>query len=336
MIEQLPFRKWEKFILISELVLLLGVFLVFTLLSVQGYQIYHNNPLNLSDYELVWGDEFDGTSLDTSKWKINNMESDQGLRRAAKYSSNAVIVQDGNLILRTTYNDQGPFPGWQTGWVESSKVAAGVTGEANYEGFNAKYGYFEMRGIAPKSVGIWSAFWMMPDDNIAFTAQDTPNTATDGCEIDIMESPYLYLGNFAGNKVTHVLHSDYYGEEVGLKSSHSATYYLKKMYSEYHTYGVEWTPEYMAFYLDGYLTWKTDYTYYDTKLQKNIAMSVPQVAEYLILSVEVAGTNDQKELKPGYLQDGTPFWCGNPEVNKKDQNYDFIIDYVHVYQKKVA
>ncbi|MDR0832476.1 MAG: glycoside hydrolase family 16 protein [Bacillales bacterium] len=318
----------QKIIIGVEILVLFAVVLTFSLISLQGRRIPNKSSIDLSTFELSWSDEFD--TLDTTKWKINNMDDDNNLRRAGYYHSEAVKVSDGNLIITTEYKDNA----WWTGWVETS-TAYGDFGSENYEGFSTTYGYFEVRAIAPKAVGIWSAFWMMPDNNNSFSDNDEQFTATDGCEVDIMESPYLYLGDFVGNKVTHVLHADSFTDN--LKSSSSPTYYVEDMYSTFHRYGLEWNENEMIFYIDGYETWRTNFIYRDADGKEHI-LNVPQVAEYLILSVEVAGTNENVagnvKINEGLNLDGSAFWSGNPNKNNKDKSYDFVVDYVRVYKKK--
>ena len=63
-------------------------------------------------------------------------------------------------------------------------------------------------------------------------------------------------------------------------------------------------------------------------------LGVSQVKEYIILSVEAGGYSEKDgTLVPGKNEDGTDYWCGDPMSNDKDKYYDFVIDYVRVYQK---
>jgi hypothetical protein len=93
----------------------------------------------------------------------------------------------------------------------------------------------------------------------------------------------------------------------------------------------------MTFYIDGFQTWKTNYIYRDSKGQEHV-LSVPKVDEYLILSVEVAGTNEiidgNIKINEGFNLDGTPYWNGNPKKNDNTKSYDFLVDYVRVYKRK--
>ncbi len=291
--------------------------------------------LKQGNYELVFEDNFDGDSLDTSKWKAG-YDGENHVRRAAyvETTPDTLFVKDGTLTIRTHYKTDGQYgEGWYTSWVESATnpnkghVAAM---QENYEGFSAKYGYFEARCIAPPCEGIWSAFWLMPDEGTGMTSEDVMGTGTDGVEIDIMESPWYYTGFFKRNANMHVLHGDGY---ANTKSQKSDSIRVSNMYSEFHTYGVMWTPEEYVFYIDGKETWRTPH------IVDDVTLGVSQVKQYMLLTVEVGGYMDEDgNLHPGKAlnADGTEseYWCGDASRNDKNKNYDFIIDYVRVYQVK--
>ena len=291
--------------------------------------------LKQGNYELVFEDNFDGDSLDTSKWKAG-YDGENHVRRAAyvETTPDTLFVKDGTLTIRTHYKTDGQYgEGWYTSWVESATnpnkghVAAM---QENYEGFSAKYGYFEARCIAPPCEGIWSAFWLMPDEGTGMTSNDVMNTGSDGVEVDIMESPWYYSGFFNRNSNMHVLHGDGY---ANTKSQKSDSIRVSNMYSEFHTYGVMWTPEEYVFYIDGKETWRTPH------IVDDVTLGVSQVKQYMLLTVEVGGYMDEDgNLHPGKAlnADGTEseYWCGDASRNDKNKNYDFIIDYVRVYQVK--
>ena len=316
---------------------LLAVFAAFTLSACTGAvdvpeEKTISSVLEAGGYELVFSDEFDGDSVDYTKWKTGYTG---GVRRAAYYedSEDTLFVKDGTLTIRTLYKDGQYGEGWYTSWVESATnpnkghVAAM---QENYEGFSAKYGYFEARCIAPPCEGIWSAFWLMPDEGTGMTSEDVMGTGTDGVEIDIMESPWYYTGFFKRNANMHVLHGDGY---ANTKSQKSDSIRVSNMYSEFHTYGVMWTPEEYVFYIDGKETWRTPH------IVDDVTLGVSQVKQYMLLTVEVGGYMDEDgNLHPGKAlnADGTEseYWCGDASRNDKNKNYDFIIDYVRVYQVK--
>ena len=284
--------------------------------------------LEKGGYELVWGDEFDGDEIDYTKWRVGYKG---GMRRAGYYldTPDAVFVNDGALTIRTRYLEDGLYgPGWYTSWVDSATADTagnGIVHSEDYQGFSGKYGYYEIRCITPPSYGIWSAFWMMPDGDAAgMSADDVKGTGEDGLEVDIMESPYMYVD---GSYNVHVVHGEGYTDT---RSDRSDTYEVPGMYTQYHTYGVLWTEEEYVFYIDGRETWRTSYS------PDGETLGVSQVEQYLLLTVEVGGyQSEDGAMHPGVtLEDGVevPFWCGNPDDNDKTKAYDFIIDYVRVYQ----
>ena len=276
-------------------------------------------------YKLVFADEFDGDGVDYTNWRTGYQTPS---RRAAYYedSADTLFVSDGVLTIRTLWKDGQYGEGWYTSWLETSTRpdGEGITHSENYEGFSAKYGYFEVRCIAPPTIGIWSAFWLMPDEGTGMGPDDVMGTGADGVEIDVLESHGTYASS-GKESVQHVVHGDGYTDT---KSDKSDRYKVPDMYSEFHTYGVLWTEEEYVFFIDGAETWRTRHTV------DGQTLGVSEVNEYMILSVEVGGhTAEDGTLVEGKEVDGSKSWCGNPAKNDKSKHYDFVIDYVRVYQK---
>lgn len=282
-----------------------------------------SGELELTGYELTFEDNFDGDSFNTEYWRYPYAE--EGVRKGGYWVNDAVSVHDGNLYITTDYREDGQFgPGWYSGCIETSVETYGgdETGAAEgHKGFSQTHGYFEVRCKVPEIVGSWAAFWMMPDSNFK---NDTFGTGEDGAEIDIFESADAYLTNKRlHNSITHAIHIDGYGEE--LKSLGSDYYYIKDLYEDYHTYGLLWTPDEYVFYVDGHETWRT---------QDKVG-TVAQVSHYMMLSMEVGGgTDDNGNPIPGKDKDGNIWWCGDVTTNDQTKKYDFVVDYVRVYQKQ--
>lgn len=309
-------------------VVLIAAFIVATMSSCsQAIDIPEEKTLEKAleegGYKLVFEDDFNGNSIDYTKWKTGYKSPS---RRAGYYedSADTLFVSDGNLTIRTLYKDGQFGEGWYTSWIETATKdsSAAVKRSEDYQGFSSKYGYFEVRCIAPPCEGIWSAFWLMPDEGPGMSADDVIGTGADGVEIDVMESPWKAFKNDKETNV-HVLHGDGYS---ATKSEKSPMYHVPDMYSEFHTYGVMWTEEEYVFYIDGVETWRTKHTV------NGETLGVSEVKEYMLLTVEVAGyTAEDGTLVAGLNEDGTPYWCGDPMKNDKSKYYDFVIDYVKVY-----
>lgn len=281
--------------------------------------------IDMSRFELTFEDNFDGDTLDRTKWNFG-FEVEEGKvsskRKGGFWSQDGAIVQDGNLILRTDWRENGENGvGWYSGAV---MTRTDVVGENLFE---QQYGYFETRCKTPLFYGGWCAFWLMPYDGFAEEhanqlSDKHLNTGVDGTEIDIFETPFAYLGR-RGSVINHAVHYDGYRDY--LKSASKVNIKVSDLYTEYHTYGFEWTADYYKFYVDSRLTWEvgTDgYTKNGKRVSHNI---ISQVKEYMLLSFEVVSPD---------AEGNTVGWCGDPEKNDKSKNYDFAIDYVRVYQFK--
>lgn len=258
------------------------------------------NEIDLSNMELVFEDDFD-TKIDKSTWDTTAPTPE---RRGGYWDPDQCFVKDGNLIIRTEYKKDGKYgAGWYTGTCRSKDLK------------EFKYGYYEVRCKVPPAQGLWSAFWMTCD-----SMSDVTDGGKNGCEIDIMESPYYNDPKMSAEKyrntTMHTLHIDGYGKEH--KSRMSKHYQVQNdMYNEFNTYGLLWTEDEYVFYINGKETWRTSW-------------GVSQVPEYLWLSVEIAG--ETGTANPSNPNNKYTF-AGEIEKNEnKTTPYDFEVDYVRVYQ----
>ncbi len=266
--------------------------------------------LNLEErFTLEWEDEFEGDTLDTTKWD-NNQSVDTlhwgPIRKGGYWHKDMIEVRDGNLVIKTEYKEE-PLEGNTFG--SPDKYGEGYyTGMvATYGKAEFLYGYFECRAILPKSTGMWSAFWMM---NGGVYNQD--GSGQDGTEVDIFESMY-YKDEWwgAGDSVVCGIHFDGYD---GMHQGYSiGRWFVNNPYEEYNTYGVEWTPEEYIFYVNG------------VECGRLSQGGVSQNPEYLILSCEIAGQNGVAYAD----RHGT-----GPISLKKGETAEFIVDYVKVYSHK--
>ena len=213
--------------------------------------------LDVSDYRIVFDEEFDGASLNEAVWSPHEPDS---VRKGGYWCFDQASVGDGCLTIRTEYKEDGKFgAGWYT---------AGVS---TRNSFMYNYGYYECRCKLPKGQGLWSAFWLM-NPNVG----NTDYTATDGAEIDIFESPYYYLGGTLKNKVTHNVHYNGYGLETRY-SNVGITSIANDPYENFNTYGLLWTPDCYIFYVNG------------KEVGRSAFGGVSTQPEYMILSCEVDG-----------------------------------------------
>ena len=250
-----------------------------------------NSTVDLSKFTLVLEDEFEGSRLNSRIWNHH----DQGPRRGGYWDDSQVEVRDGNLVIKTSYNEDGEYgPGYYSACVASDYL------------FEQTYGYFECRCILPAAEGLWSAFWLMNKQ----VGKDG-NPGTNGTEIDIFESPHWYRGKTGrdNSMVTSNLHWGGYSFQTKYRNVTIAK--ANNPYEEYNTYGLEWNKDGYIFYINGVETGRSS------------AGGVSQVPEYMMLSVEVDGVVSE------------PYhgWSGNIKNNKDGVlPAEFVVDYVRVYQ----
>lgn len=272
--------------IVNLIILIVSVFLLFVRIPYQGA----GNELDLTGMTLRLSEEFDGDRLNPAVWD----DFSGGVRKGGYWEKDQAFVQDGNLIIRTEYKDDGRFgPGYYTMGIRSKSV------------FEQRYGYFEVRCILPSAQGLWSAFWLHCDG-----AGVVSGTGENGTEIDVFESPYYHLGPWMRNKITSNLH--YNGYEAETRYQNVGIYAVEgDPYKEYNTYGLMWTPEEYIFYIN------------DIETGRSTFGGVSKVEQYLRLSVEVDGADGVPTLG----------WSGRIDWNKSGAvPADFVVDYVKVYQ----
>lgn len=120
--------------------------------------------VNASHWNLVWNDEFDGSSLDSSKWALNlPWGGTDGTNRhhnnhyASYMQDHNVVVEDGKLKLLARREDVKDAKG-KTLHFTQAMVTTSKT-------FRHQYGYWEVRVKLPTEAGpgLWPAFWTLAD-----------------------------------------------------------------------------------------------------------------------------------------------------------------------------
>ncbi|MBN1464667.1 family 16 glycosylhydrolase [candidate division KSB1 bacterium] len=188
--------------------------------------------------ELVWYDEFDGTTIDPAKWdkpEYNRRQNSNGpdgwwLREES------FLDGDGHLIIRARRianrnSDNDPYD-YATGAIRS------------YGKFEQKFGRFEVSCRLPRQPGWWVAYWLYSD-----SVGNENGSGEDGTEIDIFE------GFGWTDEVQHALHWDGYGDAHQV-IGHTLT--MEEMRTGFHTFTLEWYENLYVFYVDGIETWRTD------------------------------------------------------------------------------
>ena len=183
-----------------------------------------------SCYQLIWSDEFNGSTLDQSKWGYELGDGCPALcqwgNSELEYYTNRsenVRTTGGNLIIEARKENYG-----------GRAFTSGKITTKNK--FDQTYGRFEARMKLPAGNGVWPAFWMLRYDN------NWPMTG----EIDIMEN--------RGDNTKLINGTLHYGSAWPANQHDGSTYtHSEDLSQEFHVYAVEWDANSIKWYFDNTL-----------------------------------------------------------------------------------
>jgi beta-glucanase (GH16 family) len=174
---------------------------------------------NSFQWQLTFQDEFEGTSLDLSKWNTGPRwgRVDWKGEELQFYAEDAFDIQDGVLRIRA---DQRSMEGknYTSGLIETRLS------------YLQTYGYFEMRAKMPEGQGLWPAFWLLPDE-------DWPP------EIDVLE--------YLGHDVDTIYMSNHWSDTENWHLSETTGYSGPDFSQDFHTFAIEWNPGEIIWFVDG-------------------------------------------------------------------------------------
>lgn len=257
---------------------------------------------------LTWQDEFNGTTLDTSKWNyeqgyyLNDDPNTWGWGNAElqHYTDSAqnVFVQEGKLNIRAL-NDPKSFP------QDPNRYAQYSSGKINTKNhFTLKYGRVDFRAKLPTGNGVWPALWMLP--------QDSPyGTWAASGEIDVMEARGRLPGSTSG--------AVHFGGTWPANQHISGEYHFpegQNINNDYHVYSVVWEEDNIKWYVDGKFFFKvTNEQWYSLAAPNNPNAPFDQPF-YLIMNLALGGNFD-----------------GGISPNPSDIPATMQVDYVRVYKE---
>ncbi len=241
--------------------------------------------VELEDYDLVFSDEFNGDTINSTKWVT-----------AQQWGPDLVINDEQQYYIDTQSNaDFGynPFsfdgesliisaietPENLSAVANAQPYLSGVLSTAG--NFDLTYGYIEARMDLPEGTGLWPAFWMLSTEFEAL-------------------KPQLFIVEGNGAKPESVFHNYNYHDEQGNLRSPGQWEVTQESFAEgFHTFGLSWSAEELLFYIDGIPRYRI------------IGENVSQQAMYLIVNLAVGGvwtgspdasTEFPAELKIDYIR----------------------------------
>ncbi len=192
--------------------------------------------------ELIWADEFDGTSLNTGDW--NTLIGDGcdidlcgwGNNERQYYQAENAVVSDGTLKIIAKLENVGG----------GAYTSARITTKDKQD---FRYGRMEARIKVPPGRGTWPAFWMLPTDEVY---GGWPQSG----EIDIME--------YVGRDPAEAFGTIHYGDPKPNNAFQGEVFELLEgeFHEDFHVFAIEWKADEIRWFIDDML--------YSTKRPSNL------------------------------------------------------------------
>ena len=249
----------------------------------------------ISQWELVWADEFDNEEIDESKWNklrwrpgwVNNEQQAYTDRDINLY------LDDGNLVIQGLIE-----PGYSgadyTGTAYNSDYTSGRMNTDDKVSWT--YGRFDIRAKLPKGKGSWPAIWML-GENISTVGW--PNCG----EIDIME----HVG-FDDGRIHASIHTEDYNHMNNTQKSGST--FIETATDSFHIYSLEWSPTYLRYLIDN-----ESYFFVYNGSNGDVAKWPFDEPQYIILNLAIGGD-----------------WGGIQGIDPSAFPMKMLVDYVRVYK----
>lgn len=204
-------------------------------------------------WNLVWADEFDGSSIDRSKWDFDRDCWGGGNSERQCYTdrpANASV--GGGLLTITARKERFTGPSLPASMRSASGPVADVTkdytsarmvtrGKASW-----RYGRIEVRAKLPGGQGTWPAIWMLPED------KSLGPWAASG-EIDILEAVNLGVAcaGCPGGRENTILGTLHFGGNWPKNALNSTETNAPDILDGFHTFGIVWAPGRIDWTYDG-------------------------------------------------------------------------------------
>lgn len=239
-----------------------------------------------NDYTLTFEDDFNGTELDSKKWRRAFQWERQDLHGV--WNDDCSYVENGNLVIECRKN---PVTGrYESGAVDTNGI------------FEQCGGKYEIRFKIDNGQGWWYAFWLMN-----LTQINVNNSATDGCEIDILEliphEKYIQTS----------FNWDGYPEDLSIKQAYYERWnFDENFFNDWHTATYYWMEDGYKLVMDG---------------DEDTALVIP--------ASKTGGVNHSANfiyITAEYGDWYGSLWDKNPKIQDKMLPARMLVDYVKVWK----
>ncbi len=275
-------------------------------------------------WKLVWADEFDGSTLDRTKWIPERSCWGGGNQERQCYTDRTKNIRVANGMLRLIARKErfrGPDRPPEIAENPNPKKSQSYTsGKIRTLGISQwKYGKFEFRAKPPKGQGTWPAVWMMPANNYYGS---WPRSG----EIDILEGVNLGANcatcdsNVGENRMNSALHfGDFPPANIFLDTKVALPSRALPS-DDFHIWTFEWGEGLMRFYLDGQKYWEVTAKQWDSASPLATSNDIAPFDQpfYIMANLAIGGKFAEENNDKGVATDVTPA--------------ELQIDWIRIYQ----
>lgn len=190
-----------------------------------GYQ----TPDTYVGYKLMWSDEFNGSTVNTSYWQYDLGNGGWGNNELECYTDSNAIVANGYLQIQAK-KENVVYNGVASSYTSARMNTAGK--------FSFEYGRVDIRAKLPVQPGMWPALWFLGNN---FSTAGWPACG----ETDLMElvgsNPHQVVGSIhwlQGNGAEGTLNNNY---TLPAGSDYS---------QKFHVFSLVWTASRITMYVD--------------------------------------------------------------------------------------
>ncbi len=216
-------------------------------------------PESYAGMELIWQDEFSGTTLNEGNWtfEIGIGNNGWGNNELQYYKKENIFLREGNLVIEARKENFGGRNYTSSRIITQNK-------------FDFKYGRVDIRAVLPFGQGIWPALWML--------GANISSVGWPACgEIDIVE----LIGG--GTNDSEIHGNAHWADGAGKLASYGGKYNLSSgiFNDEFHVFSIIWDSTSISWYVDD-----IEYHVIDTSPSE---LSEFQSNFFLICNVAVGG-----------------------------------------------
>jgi len=300
-----------------------------------------------SEWQMVWSDEFDGETLNTAYWNVEDNARGGGNAELQYYTPNNISIErhpvtsDQCLVIKAQREDYRNRPCTSARLNTQDKVTV-------------EYGKIEARIAFPYTAnGLWPAFWML-GNNLATNLGDNDDIDSQVAElakqgrvvwpkcgeIDICEMGHHH-GIEAGTQDRYFNGAAHWGESFNNGAYPNVGGFYTADYSvqgDFHLFTVIWTEDTIAMYLD-------QDKYPEAQPYFQLSLRGKEINEpghyfnhpfYLVLNLSVGGffpNMPAAEKYPAVITADDPSFKRVTALPADGSPVKMYVDYIRIYKK---